>query len=200
MTAQRGPAGERTQRDDAEDRDAILSVRAGHKECFSGLVTKYMHRAHAIALVIVGDSHDAMDLAQDAFLKSYRSLGSFDIEQPFFPWFYRILRNTCISFIKRHRRLRKISLTSKTADEPDLEIPDASLNPAVLADRTEMTEKFWQAYGRLAIRDREIIALRHFHELSYEQIAQAIDIPIGTVMSRLFHARRRLKERLEHYL
>ena len=188
------------ERDDSADLEAIQAVRSGHKECFSSLVSRYMHRAHAIALVIVGDTHEAMDLAQEAFLKSYRSLHTFDITQPFFPWFYRILKNTCLSYLKQRRRLRKVSLTSREEDEPDIEIPDLTLDPAVLANRNEISELFLAAYARLGLNDREVIALRHFHELSYEEIAAALDIPIGTVMSRLFYARKKLKERLERYL
>src|SRR5262249_54965753 len=101
---------------------------------------------------------------------------------------------------KQRKRLRKVSLTSKEEDEPDLEIPDVTLDPAVLADRSEISERFLAAYARLNLHDREVIALRHFHELSYEEIATALDIPIGTVMSRLFYARKKLKERLERYL
>ncbi|MEW6745101.1 MAG: RNA polymerase sigma factor [Planctomycetota bacterium] len=178
----------------------MKAVLRGERHRFGDLVGRYVHRAHGIALTLVGNMPDAMDMVQEAFLKSLRAIETFDTTQRFFPWFYRILKNSCLSHIKRRRRLRKISLTSKHEDEPDIELPDLTFNPSALAVRDEIRERFWWAFGTLKTSDREILSLRHFQEMAYEEIARILEIPIGTVMSRLFHARRKLREKMERYL
>lgn len=186
---------------DASDIRIIREVQAGHREAFETLVRKYMRQAHGIAMQFVQNSEDALDLSQDAFLKTFKAIGRFDTEQRFFPWFYRILRNTCMTFLKRRGLVRRCSLSATAEGEPDFELVDEATPPphAVLISG-ELREEFWSAFNRIPLRDREILALRHFQEQSYQEIADVLGIPIGTVMSRLFHARRRLRERLEPYL
>ena len=131
-------------------------------------------------------------------MKVYRARDTYREDQPFLPWFHRILRNTCFSFLRKQRRIRKTSLSAKSEEnEGDWEILDE--NAPVPSQRIEAEEGahvFREAFDRLGARDREIIALRHFQELSNREIAEALDIPQGTVMSRLFHARRKLRELL----
>jgi RNA polymerase sigma-70 factor (ECF subfamily) len=183
-----------------DDIEIIKAVQAGGKERFSVLVERYKRRAYLIALTLVNNREDAMDLAQDAFLKSFRAIKEFDASRPFFPWFYRILKNTCLSHLKRRKLIRKFSLSATEADEGDIELPDQTYDPCLIVDRNEAKEKVWEAFNRLNLKSREIIMLRHFQDMSYEEIAKALDIPIGTVMSRLFHARRQMKEMIEKYL
>ncbi|MFG0320400.1 MAG: RNA polymerase sigma factor [Planctomycetota bacterium JB042] len=186
---------------DASDIRVIREVQAGRREAFESLVRKYMRRAHGIAMQFVQNSEDALDLSQDAFLKSFKAIGRFDTNQRFFPWFYRILKNTCLTFLKRRGLVRRLSLSATPDGEPDYElVDDAAVQPSAVLSSGELREQFWQGYEKLAMKDREIIALRHFQEMSYQEIADTLEIPIGTVMSRLFHARRRLKERLEPHL
>ncbi len=187
---------------DASDIRIIREVQAGHREAFESLVRKYMRRAHGIALQFVHNSEDALDLSQDAFLKSFNAIGRFDTDQRFFPWFYRILKNTCLTFLKRRGLVRRFSISSGwTDDEPDYELVDPrAVQPHAVIVSGELRDEFWEAYNRLSFRDKEILALRHFQEMSYQEIADTLVIPIGTVMSRLFHARRKLRERLEPHL
>ena len=186
---------------DASDIRRIRLVQSGRNDAFEGLVQKYMRRAHGVAMQFVQNSEDALDLAQDAFLKSFRAIGRFDTDQRFFPWFYKILKNTCLTFLKRKGLVRSYSLSAPDEDGSDYQLVDeASVSPDSVLVQGELRDEFWRAYEKLSLKDREILALRHFQELSYQEIADALDIPIGTVMSRLFHARRKLRERLDPYL
>ena len=176
----------------------MTAVREGDHEAFGELERALRGRAYQVARSLVGSREDAMELCQEAFLKVFRARRSYDPSQPFLPWFHRILRNTCFSFLRKHRRLKKRSLTRVDADgeEHDFEVVDARPGPAEGVETTERAELLRRALERLSARDREILALRQFQELSYKEIARTLDIPEGTVMSRLYHARRRLAEAL----
>jgi RNA polymerase sigma-70 factor (ECF subfamily) len=179
-------------------------VKDGDAEAYDELVTRLRNRAFQVARSLVGSREDALELSQEAFLKAYRARGSYRDGEPFLPWFHRILRNTCYSFLRRHKKVRVRSLSEPAhgADddagdwelEGDAPAPDAGL----VAD--ERAQAFWSAFNQLSARDREILALRHFEELAYREIANELGIPEGTVMSRLFHARKRLRARLEPVL
>ena len=185
----------------ASDIRIIREVQAGRREAFESLVRKYMRRAHGIAMQFVHNSEDALDLSQDAFLKSFKAIGRFDTNQRFFPWFYRILKNTCLTFLKRRGLVRKLSLSATPDGEADYELVDeAAVQPTAVLSAGELREQFWVGFEKLPMKDQEILSLRHFQEMSYQEIADTLSIPIGTVMSRLFHARRKLKEKLEPHL
>ena len=170
------------------------------KERFTRLVEEHKFRAYRIALALVKNHEDAMDLCQEAFLKSFRAWNRYDPGRPFFPWFYRILRNACLSFLERRKKRSARSLSPGKEDQGDLDIPDRDTDPGVLVERDETKRKVWEAFNRLGFNDREIIMLRHFQGLSYEEMAELLDIPMGTVMSRLYHARQRMKGMLEAYI
>lgn len=183
---------------DASDVRNILLVQSGRTEAFESLVRKYMRRAHGVAMQFVQNTEDALDLSQDAFLKSFRAIARFDTRQRFFPWFYKILKNTCLTHLKRKGLVKSWSLSATDPDQADYELEDFSaVRPENVLAGGELREAFWRSFQRLPAKDREILALRHFQEMDYKEIAETLSIPIGTVMSRLFHARRRLRERLE---
>jgi len=176
-------------------------TKAGNREAFDELVLKVRGRAFAVARSLVGSPDDARDLCQEAFLKTYRARDTFRDGEPFLPWFHRILRNTCFSFLRKHKRLRKTSLSAGPDDERgDWEIEGDLPPPDQPAEQREVARLFHEAFAELGARDREILSLRHFQELSYREIAHALEIPEGTVMSRLFHARRRLRDKLKTHL
>lgn len=179
----------------------MLAVKQGDARAFDELVESLRGRAFHVARSLVGSRDDAMDLAQEAFLKVYRARDTFRDGEPFLPWFHRILRNTCFSFLRDRRRIREWSVSGRAPgaddDESDYEILDEEPGPTARIESDERALEFWTAFKTLSARDREILALRHFKELSYRDIAAALGVPEGTVMSRLFHARRRLRERLD---
>jgi RNA polymerase sigma-70 factor (ECF subfamily) len=185
-----GPAAEH------ETTRLMRAVKAGDRAAFESLVTAVRRRAFHVAASLVGSRDDALELCQEAFLKVYRARATYKDGEPFLPWFHRILRNTCFSFLRSAKRLRAASLDADDVDEArgawEIAAEDEGL--ATRLERLELAERFRHALERLSARDREILCLRHFDELSYRDIARALGVPEGTVMSRLFHARRRLRD------
>ncbi len=178
-----------------EKRDLLLAQR-GDRDAFGRIVTAYRERVYWAALALLRNEEDALDVSQDAFVKAYRALGRFDINRPFFPWIYRILRNTCMSHLARHRPGRTVSL-DQIVEEVGDRFPASGENPRQSARRHERKEHLLAAIERLKPAHREILALKHFEEMSYAEISEALGIPMGTVMSRLHHARRALAREIE---
>lgn len=160
-----------------------------------------MPRAIRVAHGYTGNREDAIDMAQEAFYRVYKSLDRFRDGEPFAPWFFRILRNTCFNYMDRRRTARALSIHPADPDKPgiDLHDPDPSSGPEQ-AEAAERREMVWDAMQILSVNHREILVLRHFENLEYAAIADVLDIPIGTVMSRLFHARKKLAAALEPYV
>ena len=165
------------------------------KEAFEAIVKRYMKNAYFIALGLVGNHDDALELSQEAFILAYRNIRQLNPNRKFYPWFYQILRNVCFSHLRKKRNRQHHSLEELQGQEPAAGVDD-SFVPDVVAERNEIKDKVWKAIGRLDEKHREVIILRHFQHLSYEQIAQTIFCSKGTVMSRLYHARKRLRELL----
>ncbi len=180
----------------SESTKLMTEVKGGNEAAFDTLVSMMRNQAFHVARSLVGSREDALDLAQETFLKIFRARETYRDGEPFLPWFHRILRNTCFSFLRRERRVSKTSLSAKAEEnDGDWEIVDERVpSPSDRLERSEQSDVFRAAFERLGARDREIIALRHFEELSYREIAETLDIPQGTVMSRLFHARRKLRD------
>jgi len=179
------------------DRDAILSCQKGNKQAFGFLVQKYMKRAYFTALGLVGSHDNAVDLSQDAFIRAFRAIKKFDAGKNFFTWYYRILRNLCFNFIRdRARHARPFS----EMDEKTIKtMTDETQNTSVLVERNELQNAVWDALATLKKHDREIIILKDIQDFSYKEIAEILNCPIGTVMSRLYNARKALKAKLERF-
>jgi RNA polymerase sigma-70 factor (ECF subfamily) len=186
-----------------QQNDGLLIARcqAGDKQAFGVLVEKYMQRAYYTALGLVGTHDDALDLSQEAFIRAYRSIAKFNSSVgEFFTWYYKILRNLCFNFLRDRARHAR---TFSEVDGPVLrlsEIPDEEHDVSVIAERDELKQMLWKAISSLREQDREIIILKDFQDMSYKEIAEVLDCPIGTVMSRLFNARKQLREKMEGYL
>ena len=159
-----------------------------------------MGRAIAVARGYVGNREDALDMAQEAFYRVYRALDRFREGERFAPWFFKILRNTCLNFLDKRRRRRAISIHGQTEDDTDLSLPHKGIGPSEGSEVLEAHQELWKGIEKLTMNHREIILLRHFQDLDYQSIADVLEIPIGTVMSRLFHARRKLKEVMQPYM
>jgi len=179
----------------------MLATKRGEREAYDELVKHLRSKAYALAHSLVGSRDDAMELCQETFLKIYRARETFRDEDPFLPWFHRILRNTCYSFLRERGRASERSVSAlppgADSDEGDWQIHDTDMPaPSQELEQDERAQLFQKALKRLSAHDREILVLRHYQELSYKEIATTLSIPEGTVMSRLFHARRRLRENL----
>ena len=188
--SQEGTLGTRDLELDPEERELILRCQRGESVAFEPIVTRHMRRAASFALGWVGNRDDALDLSQEAFARAYRALRRFDADRPFYPWFHRILRNLCINHIGRSRYKREIPL------EDAIPIRSGGASPQEIAERMELRELVWDGIARVSEQDREILILREFQDLTYAEIAEVLDIPKGTVMSRLHNARRRLRDRI----
>ena len=161
-----------------DDAEAIRRCREGDVEAFRHLVHKYQRRALAHARALTGNDADAADAAQSAFIDAFRHLRRFDETREFYPWFYVLLRNRCFKAVRPHDRRR----------------PDEPVEPAVPAVHSrEDLYDLRTALDRLRADERELIVLKHLDGWTYDELAVRLDIPRGTVMSRLFHARQHLK-------
>jgi RNA polymerase sigma-70 factor (ECF subfamily) len=190
-----------TETEPQNDGRLIARCQAGDKQAFGALVEKYKKRAYYTALGLAGSHEDALDLSQEAFVWAYRSISKFDRSLGgFFTWYYKILRNLCFNFLRdRARHARAFSEVDGPAQRLN-EIPDENYDLTVIAERDELKEMLWKAILSLKEQDREIIILKDFQDISYKEIAEVLDCPIGTVMSRLFNARKQLREKMEGYL
>jgi RNA polymerase sigma-70 factor, ECF subfamily len=173
------------------DPELVARTREGDREAFCLLVERYEGRAYAIAFGLVGHREDAREIVQEAFLKAFRTLGSFRGESSFYTWLYRIVVNLAIDL---HRRERPVPL-----EQPDRLADPRQESPADETYRGELREAIRAAVDALPAEQRRIIVLRELEGLSYAEIAEVEQVPIGTVMSRLFYARRKLQAALGRY-
>lgn len=192
------------------DQELVERARAGDTRAFSSLVGHHQARLFAVAYGIVRDRDDAMDVVQDAFIKAHRKLLEFEGNSAFGTWLYRICVNLCIDRKRADARRRKTDLddtlsaglgddASLYADS-DITTRLSGSNPLRnLADR-ELGGQLDGALARLSEEHRSILLLREVEGMSYEEIAEALQIPRGTVMSRLFHARRNMQRLLRPVL
>ena len=179
------------------DRELLLRTQSGEKEAFGELVRVYMRRAYYAALGLVGSHEDALDLSQEAFARAFRARNRINPELPFYTWYYQILRRLCFNH-NRNRRTRRDRLREASewlAEEAGRRAP--AENPQRAAERSEICRRVQQGIARLKENEREILVLKEFEGLKYREIATLLDIPIGTVMSRLYTARRHLADLLE---
>jgi RNA polymerase sigma-70 factor (ECF subfamily) len=183
------------------DSRLISRCQAGEVQAFGVLVEKYKQRAYYTALGLVGAHEDALDISQEAFVRAYRAIAKFQSgKSVFFTWYYKILRNLCANFLRdRAKRARSFSEIDGSQNFLS-EIADENYDPTVIAERNELKDAVWRAISSLNPPEREIIILRDFQEMSYKEIAEALECPIGTVMSRLFNAREHLRKKLNGYL
>jgi RNA polymerase sigma-70 factor (ECF subfamily) len=141
-------------------------------------------------MLLLGDYDEAQDASQEAFVRAWRNIRRFDPTRRFFPWYGTILRNICISRLRRRSSRKTVELLDGAPGTP----PEAG--PVLLAERNERKDRIWRAIRQLSDTQREIIVMNHFQEMSYREIAEALDIPLGTVMSRLHNARAALRRKL----
>lgn len=174
--------------DRIQDRADIVRFLTGETQGFEDLMTRYRQRAYGIALSLTGNHDDAMDAMQKAFIRVHRSLGRFRLDEPFFPWLYRIVRNTALNQRrdeKRHKGEVPLEWVHEADGRPD------PLEETVVGD---LKERLWNGIQELPPEMREVFVLYHFQGMKYREIATTCDVPLGTVMSRLHAARIRLRE------
>jgi RNA polymerase sigma-70 factor (ECF subfamily) len=170
--------------DDSGDAAAIARCLDGDPEEYEAIVSRYQRRLFNVALRMLGNYEDARDATQNAFVKAYEHLDSYDPAQRFFSWLFRILKNECLNVLRARRPSQPVSLdlpTARGADPVEVRERQHAIQTALLSLSTEY---------------REVVVLRHFTDLSYDEIAATLGIPATKVKSRLYTARQQLGELL----
>lgn len=180
-----------------DDCTLIARCLQGQVEAFGELVRRYQDRLYNAVYRFLGNADDARDVVQEAFLSAFRALRKFRGGSQFFTWLYRIALNHAVDWKRRGKTLRALSEAGQ--DHAHYEPVDPSLlaSPDWYLQRAEEDERLHQALAKLSNEYRLVLILRDIEELSYEQIAEILDIPIGTVRSRLHRARLELRRLLE---
>lgn len=181
-----------------EDKEVIEQVLGGDNNAFGLLVEKYQTKVYNLALRMSGNEDDAFDLSQEAFLRAWRNLGSFQFESSFSTWLFRLSSNICLDFLRAKKRRAVVSLTvtSDEDEETQLDLPDSGPTPEEAALASEDRRILMAAINSLPADQRQIITLRAINDLSYSQIAEILQIQEGTVKSRLSRARTALRNKL----
>ena len=184
------------------DQEAIRRVLAGDRDAFRILVDRYQGRIHALAIRVLRDEEAAQDATQEAFIKAYGALDRFEGRSSFYTWLYRLAMNQCLDLRRRDRSDRHVEWTEGGAVETDSdtlptpEVAGVEFAPAAAFMRKQLREGIAAAIEQLPEAARETLVLREVEGLSYAEIADAQQIPKGTVMSRLHYARKQLQKLL----
>ena len=172
----------------------VQQVLEGNTNAFEELVLEYEKKVYNVALRILGNSEDAADMTQEAFIKAFNSLSGFRGDSKFSVWLTRIVSNLCLDFLRSRSRRPTVSLSVEDdeGDDVQLDIADVSQSPELLLERSLTSESVRR--GRTALPEdyREILLLREIQGLSYDEIAEALNIEVGTVKSRIFRGRKKL--------
>ena len=174
-----------------EEKVVIEKVVNGDKNAYEELVLRNQKNVYNLALKMIGNEEDALDISQEAFFKAYRQLSSFRGESRFSVWLYRLTHNLCIDFLRRKPKSQVISLTIQDEDGEirDHEIPDVRNLPDDSFSRQELRDEIEAGINNLGDRHREIFVMREVAGMSYIEIASALELSEGTVKSRLARAR-----------
>ncbi len=177
-----------------DSREFVDRLRAGDGRAFEELVRTQQHRVYGLALRMLGDAAEAQDVAQEAFLRAHRGLAEFRGDARPSTWLYAIASRLCLNRLARsERRL------ARHGEETLARLPDARPGPDQALEREELEEALHRAIAELPDERRIVVVLRDVEGLAYEEIAEILELPVGTVRSRLHRARFDLKEKLERF-
>lgn len=176
--------------------ELIRLCQEGDMDAFNTLVEKYQTQVINIAYGMLSDKEDACDAAQEAFVKIYKSIGSFKGKSALSTWIYRIVSNVCNDMLRKRRRNANTVSISVQDDSKDMEITDSAPTPEELLELSEQQRILRTAITELSAEYREIITLSDIEQLRYEEISEILKCPVGTVKSRLNRARNALKKKI----
>ncbi|HWO23968.1 MAG TPA: sigma-70 family RNA polymerase sigma factor [Kofleriaceae bacterium] len=183
-----------------DDHELVLAARKGNRDAFRTLFERYHRRAYALALGVLRHSDDALDVVQDAFVKAHKYLDKFEGNSSFYTWLYRIVMNLAIDHLRKHRRVKPVEFDEARLEEAH---SDEGLLPRILGGNPgralmdkEIRKRIDAALDELSDNHRAVLVMRELEGLSYEEMAQTMGCSKGTIMSRLFHARRNMQKRL----
>ncbi|MBI5367470.1 MAG: sigma-70 family RNA polymerase sigma factor [Planctomycetes bacterium] len=187
---------------DTTDLPLVRRCKGRDSQAFNELVLKYQDRIYNAVYRMVGDASLAYDLCQETFLKAYGALDDFEERSAFFTWLYRIAINLCLSHRRSRRRSHEVLVGAPGSSDDDearpLDPPDPGPGPTAALEESDRDRQIHAAIQSLEAEFRSALVLRDIEGLSYEEIAAALKVPIGTVRSRIHRAREELKVRLKH--
>ena len=183
-----------TDHSSAEDATLVRAARAGDTGAFEELVARHRDKIYARAYSMVRNEDEALDLSQEAWVKGWRRLKQFQGESSFSTWMTRIVINLCLDELRRQKRQRIDSIEEMDEESGGIErqMPVVTVNPTERLERGELRQRIDRAMDLLSYEHRTVLVLHEFEEMEYKEIARTMGCSIGTVMSRLFYARRKL--------
>ncbi|HZS39036.1 MAG TPA: sigma-70 family RNA polymerase sigma factor [Polyangia bacterium] len=187
---------------DADEQRLVDQARRGDPAAFRELVIRYQRRAYAVALGMVHDHDDARDICQEAFLKVHKNLEGFAGDAQFFTWLYRIVMNLCIDHLRKKRGERvefDDTQSNEGADETGISPRRTGFDPGRALNDKQLRARLREALDKLSPPHRAVLVMREVDGLSYKEMADIAGCSIGTVMSRLFHARKKMQKMLLEY-
>lgn len=187
------PDAERMSSAGPSDDALIASAQAGDAKAFGEIVRRYQRAVYRVAWALTRNATDADDLAQETFVRAWGAIGTFERGLPLYPWLARICTNLAFSLFRSRRRKPETPLEPLLEAGKQWGVED---DPAAHAERSEHDEKLRACFAELAPEHQAVLALRVLQDLSYDEIARALNVPAGTVMSRLSRARAELKRRM----
>jgi RNA polymerase sigma-70 factor (ECF subfamily) len=182
-----------------EDQKLIQAARGGDQKAFESLLKKYRNLVYHVMIKMVRNPQEAEDLCQEAFIKAFNALASFNEEFAFSTWLMKIATNNCIDFLRK-KKLRTYSIDEPMQykdDHVQIELPDHDPTPERIMINEERSKMIDDAIQSLPPRYRHVIVLRHKEEKSYEDIAEILKLPLGTVKARIFRAREMLNKKIK---
>ena len=183
-----------------DDRELVDRAKKGDRDAFRILFERYHRRAYALAIGVLRHQDDALDVVQDAFIKAHKYLGKFEGNSSFYTWLYRIVMNLAIDHLRKHRRVKPVELDESKLEEGgegDAFMPRIlGGNPGRALVDKEIRSRIDLALGELSENHRAVLVMRELEGLSYEEMAKTMGCSKGTIMSRLFHARKNMQKRL----
>lgn len=189
--------------DAVDDRELVGRAQKGDRAAFRVLFERYSRRAYSLAFGVVRNPDDALDVVQDAFIKAHRHLDKFEGQASFYTWLYRIVMNLAIDHLRKNRRQKVVDFSETNLSQDADNVGEESLIPRILGGNPgrslmdkEIRERIAVALDELSDNHRAVLVMRELEGLSYEEMAQAMGCSKGTIMSRLFHARRNMQKRL----
>lgn len=192
---------------EAGDHELVEACRAGDRQAFKSLMQRYQRKVYSVAYGFLRNQEDALDVVQESFIKVHRYLANFEGNSSFYTWLYRIVTNLCIDHIRKNRRHRELEfddgLRHDGGDDAGgaVALPLSSMgDPAQLLQRREILDAVQDGLQFLSDKHRAVIVMRELQGMSYEEMAQAMKCSKGTIMSRLFHARRNMQRLLTERL
>ena len=180
--------------DTTQEQRLVDAARRGDEAAFESLVRLYEKRVFALAVRMCGNSEDAAEAAQEAFLAAWQGLRFFRGDSSFSTWLYRLTSNACVDLLRREGRHRSVAASSLDDDgELNRDVPDTAPSPQEEAERRELRAQIEEGLRALSPEHRQVLILREMHQLSYDEIADTLDLDVGTVKSRISRGRKQLR-------